>query len=694
VIAPGRTTERRIDGATQGQIDELVTAAGTSVTAAGTSVERLTDGSAAAPVRVVRGREAEVTGGLTRRMAVVSGLLALIIGAGFAVLLVSVADLRTSEQRARHSEQVLAAANQLERLVIDLETGQRGFAITSQERFLQPWRAAQIAVPGQASTLQRLVIGNPVQQRRAQRITQAVTSYVRDHSVPLVAAARHDPASARTVAATQEGKQRVDAMRLEFDRLIGTEQGLAVVRQERSDAAAGRAIGAAVGGLAGSVLLIMGFAEYLTRAIVRPVRGAAAMAGRLAGGDLGARLPERGVGEIGVLERSFNTMAGSLEASRVELGRLADEQAALRRVATLVARGMPAAEVFAAVAEEVGRLLGADDATVARYEPDETVTVVAGWSREDDQLPVGLRHRIEGHNLAALVLRTGRPARIDSYTDIPGPIAAVARQLGLRSSVGCPITVEGRLWGATSVSSKRPEPLPASTESRVAAFTELAATAIANAQSRAELAASRARIVRAADETRRRIERDLHDGIQQRLVSLGLDLRATQAAVPTEAPELQTQLGRVAEGLGEAVDELRELSRGIHPAILSEGGLGPALKALVRRSAVPVEVDLKIETRLPEPVEAAAYYVVAEALTNAAKHANAAVAHVEVRARDGRLHLSVRDDGVGGADLARGSGLIGLSDRVQALGGTITVHSPISEGTALQVDLPIDLKEN
>ena len=685
MIALGRAVERRIDRTTQGQIDELVTAAETSV-------ERLTDGSAAAPAQVVRGWEAAVSGGLTRRMAVASGLLALIIGAAFAVLLFSVADLRTSARLATHSEEVLAAANQLERLVIDLETGQRGFVITGQARFLGPWRAAQIAVPGQASTLQRLVAGNPVQERRAQRITQAATSYLRDYSVPLVAAARRDPRSARTVAATQEGKLRVDAMRLEFNRLIRTEEGLAVARQERSDAAAARAVGAAAAGLAGSVLLIVGFAGYLTRAIVRPVRGAAVMARRLAGGDLGARLPERSVGEIGVLERSFNTMAGSLEDSRGELGRLADEQAALRRVATLVARGVPPAEVFAAVAEEVGRLLGADVAHVLRYEHDGTATLVAGWSQDGDPPLVGTRYTIEDGTLTAVMLRTGRPARTDSYADAPGSIGVGIRQLGIRSSVACPIMVQGRLWGATAVSSKRPEPLPAGTEAHIADFTELAAAAIANTQARAELAASRSRIVKAADDTRRRIERDLHDGIQQRLVSLGLDLRAVQAAVPVERPELQTQLAQIGGGLGEALDELREISRGIHPAILSEGGLGPALKALARRSTVPVEADLEIETRLPEPVEAAAYYVVAEALTNAAKHAHASVAHVDVQARGGRLHLSVRDDGAGGADPSRGSGLVGLSDRVQALGGTITVHSRIGEGTTLQVDLPVDQK--
>jgi signal transduction histidine kinase len=631
-----------------------------------------------------------VSGGLTRRVAVASGLLALVVAAAFAVLLLSVFELRESARLATHSEEVLAAANQLERLVVDLETGQRGFAITHQERFLQPWRQAQVAFPEASRRLERLTVV-PEQHRRAQRITQAATSYIRDYAVPLVAAARRDPASARTMAATLEGKRRVDAIRVEFDQLMATEADLAATRQERSEAAARRAIVAAAGGLAGSVLLVLLFSGYLTQAIVGPIRQAAAMAGRLAGGDLGVRMPERGVGEIGVLERSFNTMAGSLQASRDELGWLAEEQAALRRVATLVARGVPPAEVFAAVAEEVGRLLGTDMAHIVRYEPDETVIVVAGWSRESDPLPVGARYPIEDGTLSALVLRTGRPARTDSYPDGPGPIAAIVGQLNIHSSVACPITVQGRLWGATAVSSKRPEPLPTGTEAHVADFTELAATAIANSQARAELAASRARIVKAADDTRRRIERDLHDGIQQRLVSLGLDLRAAQAGVPATSPELQTQLAQIADGLGGAQGELQELSRGIHPAILSEGGLGPALKALGRRSAVPVDLEVHLQGRLPAPGEVAAYYVVSEAVTNAAKHARASFAHIDVQARDSRLSLSVRDDGVGGADPARGSGLIGLTDRVQALGGTITVYSPIGEGTTLLIDLPLEV---
>jgi signal transduction histidine kinase len=633
-----------------------------------------------------------VSGGLTRRMAIASGLLALIIAGAFAVLLWSVADLRDAQRLAKHSQEVLAAANRLERLIIDVETGQRGFAITQEDRFLQPWREAQAALPEAARTLERLTVV-PAQHSRALRITQAAASYVEDYSVPLVATARRDPGSARTVPITEAGKQRVDAIRAEFDGLVAAEGGLAAARQERSDAAARRAIVAAVAGLGGSVLLILLFSGYLTQAIVRPVRQAAAMAGQLAGGDLAVRLRERGVDEIGLLERSFNSMAGSLEENRDQLNRLLDEQAALRRVATLVARGVPPAEVFTAVAEEVGRVLGTDSAHISRYEPDETMSTVAAWSREGDNLLTRTHYPIEPQSMSDLVLRTGQPIRIDSFADAHGTIADMIREFGIRSAVGCPIMVEGRLWGHMSVTSKQPEPLPPDTETRVASFTELVATAIANSEARAELAASRARIVRSADETRRRIERDLHDGIQQRLVSLGLDLRTSQAAVPTELPELEAQLARVSEVLGEAVDELRELSRGIHPAILSEGGLGPALKVLARRSPVPVELEVHQEGRLPAPVEVAAYYVIAEALTNTAKHADASVVHVDVRARAGLLRLAVEDDGVGGADPSRGSGLVGLSDRVQALGGTITVHSPAGQGTRLLIKLVFDRED-
>jgi signal transduction histidine kinase len=239
------------------------------------------------------------------------------------------------------------------------------------------------------------------------------------------------------------------------------------------------------------------------------------------------------------------------------------------------------------------------------------------------------------------------------------------------------------------VVSTEPDRLPAGSELAVAEFTELLATAIANAQTRAELTASRARVVATADETRRRIERDLHDGAQQRLVSLALKLREVQSAVPPELDAVSAQLDRVAVGLASAVDELREFARGIHPAILAEGGLGPALRALARRSEVPVELDVRTTRRPPMPMEVAAYYVVSEALTNAAKHADASVVAVDIEEAEGGLSISVRDDGVGGADFARGSGLVGLKDRVEALGGWVSVESPRGAGTSIQVELPL-----
>jgi signal transduction histidine kinase len=271
------------------------------------------------------------------------------------------------------------------------------------------------------------------------------------------------------------------------------------------------------------------------------------------------------------------------------------------------------------------------------------------------------------------------------WSSVRDPVADGLRQLGIRSVVASPINVEGHLWGVMTMLTTR-EPFPPGTADRLADFTELVATAVGNAQSRTDLAASRARIVAAADETRRRIERDLHDGTQQRLVSLGLQLRLAREVVPAELRELETQIVRVADELGGVVEDLREIARGIHPAILSEGGLGPALRTLARRAAIAVELDVAAIARLPEPIEVAAYYVVSEALTNAAKHAHASVVRVAVEKRDDGLHLSVRDDGAGGA---RGSGLIGLRDRAEALGGSLELSSPPGEGTLISVQLPL-----
>jgi signal transduction histidine kinase len=375
--------------------------------------------------------------------------------------------------------------------------------------------------------------------------------------------------------------------------------------------------------------------------------------------------------------------------SRAGLARLAEEQAALRRVATLVARGTRPEQVFAAVTNEVGRLLSVDLANLCRYEADGTLTFVASSGR---QIRVGSRWPLEGQkNLATLVLETGRSARIDSYADAIGPIAEGIREEGVRSAVGSPILVEGRLWGVMGAGSTREQPLAADTEERLARFTELVATAIANAESRAALAASRARIVAAADESRRQIERDLHDGAQQRLVHavavLRLALRALRNG-DADAAEL------VAEALGHAEranSELRELAHGILPSALTRDGLRAGVQTLVSRVSLPVSVEVAVE-RLPASVEATAYFVVSEALTNVVKHARADGATVMARAERGELRLEIRDDGIGGADPGRGSGLVGLSDRVEALGGALRVTSPTGKGTTLSIGIPVEVQ--
>jgi signal transduction histidine kinase len=373
--------------------------------------------------------------------------------------------------------------------------------------------------------------------------------------------------------------------------------------------------------------------------------------------------------------------------------RLSQEQSALRRVATLVAQAGPPPVVFEAVTREVGLLCDADLARMERYEADGTVTGVAIWGRVPVELAVGTRIDLDGVSIARGVQQTGGPVRVDSFGADAGAIATEARALGIRSSVGCPIVVGGRLWGVIAASTKREQPFPPDTEAQIGRFTQLVATAVANAEAQAELTASRARIVAAADQTRRRIERDLHDGAQQRLVSLVLQLRAAQAAVPPELGELAAELDAVAAGLNGALEELREFARGIHPAILAEGGLGPALRALARRSSVPVELQVDMKGRLPERVEVAAYYVVAEALTNVAKHANASGVRVDVNTDDGLVRLDIRDDGVGGADPARGSGLVGLKDRIEATGGSLRVESRPGQGTSLLVELPIEVAQ-
>jgi PAS domain S-box-containing protein len=390
-----------------------------------------------------------------------------------------------------------------------------------------------------------------------------------------------------------------------------------------------------------------------------------------------------------VEDRVMYSMARDVTERRqaeTELGRLAGEQAALRRVATLVARGVPATEAFSAVAEEVERLLDAQATMIGRLEPDGTVAIVASNGTASDVMPVGSHVTLESSMALSKVVRTGRSARVDGYGLAPELVGRMAQRLGIRCTVAVPIMVEGSLWGSIAAGTER-EGFPPDAEQRMAEFTELAGTAIANAASRSELTASRARVVAASDETRRQIERDLHDGAQQRMVHTVITLKLATRALRKEDAAVPALVAEALDHALQATVDLRELVQGILPSVLTRGGLRAAVDALASRMPLPVDVGMAVD-RLPAAVEATAYFVVAEALTNVVKHSGARHATVVARVEDGTLQLRVRDDGAGGAR-ADGSGFVGLGDRLAVLDGHLRVDSPADGGTLVAADIPL-----
>jgi PAS domain S-box-containing protein len=385
---------------------------------------------------------------------------------------------------------------------------------------------------------------------------------------------------------------------------------------------------------------------------------------------------------------AFTDIEDRLRAEQVLRGRdavLAAQQSSLRRIATLVAGGAASAEVFAAIAREVARVLGLPTVAVWRYEADGTATVHGVWSERPHPFQPGTRWPLDG--LTTLVRETRRPMRVDDVGDVPGAIADAVRNAGVRSCAGAPIVVDGEVWGMIGTGPYDDEPLPDRIEDRLAEFTELVATAISNSQARSELAASRARIAAAADEERRRVVRDLHDGAQQRLVHTIITLRLAREALQQQQEGGVALVTEALHHAQQATTELRELAQGILPGALTRGGLRAGVDALASRMTVPVENGVAVG-RLPAVVEATAYFVLAEALTNVAKHAGAHRAAVSARVEDGTLQVEVRDDGTGGARPG-GGGLQGLADRLAVIDGRLRVASPTDGGTLVSAAIPL-----
>jgi signal transduction histidine kinase len=382
--------------------------------------------------------------------------------------------------------------------------------------------------------------------------------------------------------------------------------------------------------------------------------------------------------------------AQALAATEAAQRALADEQAALRRVATLVAGEASPSNVFQQVTEEIGRLLGLPSASVMQYDGARTATVVGAWSEEGTpRFPVGATLDLDGDTVISKVLRSGSTQRVESYEEASGTLAETLRGFGYRAAVAAPVGVGGRLWGAVAAATASDDPLPEHVERRLCDFADLVAQALANADAYEQLAASRARLVEVGDAERRRLERNLHDGAQQRLVSVALELSMVRTKLESDPQAARELLSTAQDDLARGLDELRELARGIHPVVLTERGLGPALDGLLARAPIPIEIAELPEGRLSATVEAAAYYVVAEAITNVAKYAHASHATVSIRRSDGRATVTVSDDGVGGADPATGSGLRGLAARVEALDGRLDVDSPPERGTRITAEIPL-----
>ncbi|GAA2582507.1 hypothetical protein GCM10010399_10380 [Dactylosporangium fulvum] len=618
-------------------------------------------------------------------------------------------DDRGRQARAAHtSHQAVVTAALVRTGVLAMEHGEHRYVVTGDPAHLRSWARARAMVESRIAQLPRLTADRPAQATLAAGLDQQIRQYLDTHPASAIKALRPGPTAAPDLGRLTSDQHQLDAIRHTAERFVGNERRHAAAQETRAERAFTRA-GTATGlGIITCLFVVPVLITYTTRVIVRPVRTAAAMADKLAAGTQTGRMPTDGPHEIGLLQRSFNTMALSLQRHHDDLNRVVVEQTALRRIASLMACTEAPDAVFDTITGQAGRLFEADTALLVRYDSDGAGTILAAWAGDHPSDRTGKRPLVGERTPLPLRDTTGRMRALrQSFCrhvgwerpDMPVAADGVA---GSTRGVGAPIMVRGQVWGALALLGEAGGRLRRDDTERTADFTDLAGLVVDTVEARIRLAAVSARLIDAGDETRRKLERDLHDRIQHHLIAVILRLRmleadmtgrdATEGGTAT-GPVIADQVATIDGDLANVVEEVQTIAHGVYPAILTQRGLEAALDAMARRSPIPIERHIDLSPALPPVLQTSVYDIVAESLANTTKHAHAS--HLRIIAhQDGqKVWLRIEDDGAGGADSGRGTGIRSLTDRVQALGGTVQLHSPRGEGTRLIITLPLHQAE-
>ncbi|MFB9180930.1 GAF domain-containing protein [Dactylosporangium sucinum] len=607
------------------------------------------------------------------------------ICAALGTMFISFDQRRRAERTAEAEDRARSAVTALALLVTDAEAARCGLAVDGDQLFRTRLADDLNVIPHRERELEGSVAHDPVKITLVRQINLYLSEYLRNYLSPALAASR---SGGRAVpdAIMLAARRHADLVRSYLDRLLELVTRSTVAARARAETHSNAGI------LAGVVLpLFSVVALVLMRrratAVASSVRRLETAAGQVADGELDIRVREDGPAETGRCQRVFNDMVSALAQRRHSLNEKVAEQSALCGAATMAAGGQPPEAVFDAVTEQAGTLFRADLADLLHFERDGTASIAATWSHAQWDLSAAERVRLEPEGMAAQVLQSGRAVCL-TRPGAPAPAWQRPAHFGLQVAIGMPVIVAGRAWGVLRLMSRRREALPEDVMSRAAPFTDLVAIAVADHQARTDVAEARARIMFAADETRRTIERKLHNGPQQRLMASLWALQALDAQIPANLTELHTQVSVLTARMSGALDDLASIARDVHPAILSQRGLPSAVRSLARRSQVPVETSLDLPERLDERVETGTYHMVAEALALANEHPHTTLVNIEASGRSGRLLLHIEINGMPTGDAASGPGLVGIRDRVEALGGATTIESSPERDIRLFIDVP------